>query len=290
MEFNVFSFPFEQIGWCLRQLSLSGSMGNVIAIILYLVIGAIPVVAFLLLKKERKNCKVDFLLLFLSVLLYIMMYYMINPGLMVSTVAGSGRMLWGSTFYSVLLTYFVMRLLGTNKRVDIKSLHKCLYIVLVVVLLMFAGSVLVEMFVNLPADCTELTERNTGVTSQADLTLSYVALALQSIVSALPNALSAVAVFFSIKVIRELLKDVYSEMAVTWVKKIGVFCKRSLVVVVVVIMTVNVLQLMLAAYIYDIHILVSIPVFAILFLLVIHVMAKYMEENQRLKQDNDLFI
>jgi len=290
MEFNIFSFPFEQIGWGLRQLSLSGSVGNVVAIIVYLLIGALPIVGFLILKKNRKNAKVDFMLLALSILLYVMMYYMINPGLIISNVAGAGRMMWGATFYSVLMTYLVVRLLGTNKRVDLQSLQKSLRIVLVFILLLFVANVVIEMFVNLPAAWTALAEKNTAVASASDLTLSYIGLALRSITTALPNALSAVAVFFAIKALKELLKDAYSEAAVVWVKKIGVFCKRSLIVVAVVIMLVNVLQLIFAAQIHDIYILVSIPVFAIMFLLVIHVMAKYMEENQRLKKDNDLFI
>ena len=290
MEFNIFSFPFEQIGWGLRQLSLSGSVGNVFAIIIYLLIGAVPVIGLLVLKKKRKNRKVDFMLPLLSILLYVMMYYMINPGLIISMVAGGGRMMWGATFYSVLMTYFLIRLLGANKRVDLESLQKSLRLVLVVVLLIFVANVVIEMFVNLPAVWTALAEKNTAVALPSALTLSYIGLALRSIVTALPNALSAVAIFFAIKVLKELLKDAYSETAVAWVKKIGVFCKRSLIVVVVVVMLINVFQLIFAAQIHDIYILVSIPVFAILFLLVIHVMAKYMEENQRLKKDNDLFI
>ena len=55
-------------------------------------------------------------------------------------------------------------------------------------------------------------------------------------------------------------------------------------------MLLNIAQLLCADLLYQIHITVNIPIFAILFLLVIHVMARYIEENQKLKQDNDLFI
>ena len=289
MEFNLFSFPFEQIGWGLRQLSLSGSIGNVVAILFYGIISFSPMGIFVILKKHKRSYAADFMLPVLSILLFVMMYYMINPGLIVSMVAGAGRMMWGATFYSVLVTYLVIRLLGTDKRVDLKSLQKTLRIVLVFILFLFAGSVAIEIFINLPEAWTNLAEKNTGIDA-SQLTLTYIALALRSIASAIPNALSAVAVFLSVKVLKELLEDAYSETAVVMVRKIGVFCRRSLIVVAVVIMLVNVLQLMFASKIYDVHIWVSIPVFAILFLLVIHLLAKYMEENQRLKKDIDLFI
>jgi len=297
MEFNVFSFPFEQIGWGLRQLSLSGSSGNAFAIIIYLLIGLIPAGGFLLLKKKRKSCTIDIMLLVLSVLLYVMMYYMINPGLIVSMVAGAGRMMWGATFYSMLMTYFVIRLLTKNIKTDLNSLQKSLRRVLIFIMFLFAASVAIEMFVNLPAAWDMLAGEDTGTEApldllygEPDLILTYVGVTLRSIATALPNALSAVVVFFCIKVLKELLRDAYSEQAVVMIKKIGLLCKRSLITVAIMVMVVNVLQLMFAAQIYNIHIVVAIPVFSILFLLVIHVMARYIEENQRLKKDNDLFI
>ena len=39
---TLIAFPFEQIGAGLRVLSLSGAVGNVVAIILYMLLGLIP--------------------------------------------------------------------------------------------------------------------------------------------------------------------------------------------------------------------------------------------------------
>lgn len=39
---TLIAFPFEQIGAGLRVLSLSGAVGNVVAIILYILLGLIP--------------------------------------------------------------------------------------------------------------------------------------------------------------------------------------------------------------------------------------------------------
>lgn len=81
METTFMTFPLEQIGWGLRQLSLSGAMGNIIAIIIYFLIGFIPCGVYWYLRKNGKLYKIDAMLPLLSVLLWIVLYYMINPGL-----------------------------------------------------------------------------------------------------------------------------------------------------------------------------------------------------------------
>lgn len=297
MELNIFTFPFEQIGWALRQLSLSGAIGNVFAIIIYLFIGAIPAGIFLLLKKKGKSHEIDIMLLVLCVLLFVLLYYMINPGLIATTVPGSGKAMWGSVFYSLLVAYLVIRAVIKNEEKDLNTLQKNLRIVLILIMVLFAVSVVVEMFVNLPSAWAKVEEGNTGTGTPLDLfygvpdlTLTYVFLVMRSIVTALPNGLSAIAVFFCIKALEELISDSYSEKAVAIVRKIIVFCKKSVILVAVLGMIINVAQLVFESQLYDVNVTVSIPIFSFLFLLVIHVMGRYIEENQRLKKDNDLFI
>lgn len=294
MGFDIMSFPLEQIGWGLRQLSLSGAVGNVFAIIIYLGIGAIPCGIFFWLRSKKKDCKVDYLLLLLSVMLLVVLYYMINPGLLAVSMLGSGKIFMGGTFYSVLVGYLVLRFILKKQTTDLESLQKSLRIVLVFVMILFAWSVVAECAVNLPAAIQSVREGNsvsdTFFFEAPDLTMTYVILVFQSAVNALPNGLCAVVIFFCIKTLDELLQNSESEKAVEMVKKITVFCKKSLVVVVVSGMMCNLAQILLSSQLYYMHISVNIPVFAIVFMLVIHIMARYIEENQKLKEDNSLFI
>ena len=48
------AFPFEQIGGLLRILSLSGVVGNIIAILLYVGICLVPSMVYLQLYKKKK--------------------------------------------------------------------------------------------------------------------------------------------------------------------------------------------------------------------------------------------
>lgn len=73
MGFELFSFPFYQIGWVLRRLSLSGTAGNAAATALYLVICLLPVIwlFFRSLRLRRRPWPVDLWLPVISARLFL---------------------------------------------------------------------------------------------------------------------------------------------------------------------------------------------------------------------------
>ena len=91
---TLIAFPFEQIGAGLRVLSLSGAVGNVVAIILYMLLGLIPAGIWGFLHWRKKSESLDFMLLVISALLFVTLYYMINPGLLSTGVPGPGNGPW----------------------------------------------------------------------------------------------------------------------------------------------------------------------------------------------------
>lgn len=90
---TLIAFPFEQIGAGLRVLSLSGAVGNVVAIILYMLLGLIPAGIWGFLHWRKKSEPLDIMLLVISALLFVTLYYMINPGLLSTGVPGTGKWL-----------------------------------------------------------------------------------------------------------------------------------------------------------------------------------------------------
>ena len=88
---TLIAFPFEQIGAGLRVLSLSGAVGNVVAIILYMLLGLIPAGIWGFLHWRKKSEPLDIMLLVISALLFVTLYYMINPGLLSTGVPGTGK-------------------------------------------------------------------------------------------------------------------------------------------------------------------------------------------------------
>ena len=127
---TLIAFPFEQIGAGLRVLSLSGAVGNVVAIILYMLLGIIPAGIWGFLHWRKKAEPLDFMLLVISALLFVTLYYMINPGLLSTGVPGTGKWSLGSTFDSVLLGYLLIRILLHYKNAGTEKLQKGLWFLL----------------------------------------------------------------------------------------------------------------------------------------------------------------
>ena len=71
---TLIAFPFEQIGAGLRVLSLSGAVGNVVAIILYMLLGLIPAGIWGFLHWRKKSEPLDIMLLVISALLFVTLY------------------------------------------------------------------------------------------------------------------------------------------------------------------------------------------------------------------------
>ena len=299
MEFSIFTFPMEQIGWGLRQLSLSGAVGNIIAIILYVLLSLVPCAVLIGLKRTKKACKADWMLLFVSASIFYTLYYMINPGLFFELSVVMGKQVLGCTFYSVLIGYLILRILEKSAQADCITLQKGLGVLLYLVMVLFAYVVVMEFAVNLPASIQAVQAGNQLVGDwmlgdfgygTVNLTLTYVFLVLQSVVNALPYVLDIFVLFTATKAINELLVNAYSDAAVVGVQNIAGLCSKVLAIMVIVSMCFNVAQLLCRNGLHQINITATIPVVSILLIVLILVVARYVRESQKLKRDNDLFI
>jgi len=120
---KILTFPFTLLGNALRSLSLSGTIGNIAAIVLYLAIAALP----LLFKWKKKWQKEDWLLPVTSVLILYVLYYFINPGLrpllMNTTI---GNLTLALLVYSVLIFWSIIKLLQSCSVKDRHYLYRVL--------------------------------------------------------------------------------------------------------------------------------------------------------------------
>ena len=163
---TVMAFPFEQIGIGLRALSLSGSIGNTLAIIFYTILCLVPVIPVLLLYKKQKMFPEDWLLGILSIVLFVTYYFMINPGLIQAhiSVAGSnvGKALLGSIVYSILFTYIILRVLRLFFQADTGKLFQYMGALLFILNMLFVALIFGVRFNNLFESFKTLREGNIG--------------------------------------------------------------------------------------------------------------------------------
>ena len=76
----VTAVPWAQIAALLRTLSLGGGVGNAVAIVLYVLICLLPLLALGLIRRRRRWAAEDAMLAALSALLFWGLYTLINPG------------------------------------------------------------------------------------------------------------------------------------------------------------------------------------------------------------------
>lgn len=274
------AFPFEQIGLGLRILSLSGAVGNGIAVLLYALISLIPCFFWLWLKKIHKIRKIDLLLVGLSILLFIVFYYMINPGLFFTGVPGIGKWMLGCMFYSVFFGYLTIRMLIIYTHADEGKLQKGLYLLLwilnFVFIYMIFGRLLGEFLKN--------------INNIQGSKITCVFIGFHYLVNILPYLFDIGIIFLAIHMLKTLEISWYSDEAVREVNRLADFGVKALEITVSVEVIFNLAQIWFCNQLLQVDIVITIPFFSIIFVFAVLLFARYVQENQRLKMDNDLFI
>ena len=120
--------------------------------------------------------------------------------------------------------------------------------------------------------------------------MTYAILGLRFVVEALPYALDIVTVFLALKLVDVMSSDRYSEDTVIVANQLSQWCAKTLAVVMISNMGLNLIQLIFANELRNMSSNVSIPVVSIAFVLAVLILARMIAENRTLKGDNDLFI
>lgn len=289
------SFPFTQIGTALRWLSLSGSAGNAVAIVIYVVISLAPCIALLIIKRRRALFPEDWVLAALSALLFAVVYQAINPEFLSSSfiieggIAGTvARAVSGTTVYSVLCAYIVLRLLRLFFESDTERLQKHMIRLLYIVNAVFVFFIFGTRLASLPQAFRTLASTNTGFGHS--LGLSYVFVVLTFVIDVIPYVFNIAVVFSGITFLRELGENRYSDESVVSAGRLSKICKLSLIVTVSSNAGFNALQFLLASRLTVISSRIQIPVYSILFVLAVLLLSRFATENKALKDDNDSFI
>lgn len=290
---TVMAFPFEQISIGLRWLSLSGAGGNLVAVVFYWLICLLPVIILGLIARKRKLQVEDWLLVIFSAVLFAVLYLMINPGLLgnylgdIASLTGSQAIL-GCILYSVLIGYGVLRIVRLFFTADIEGLQRYLCILLYGLNLIFVYLIFGACLDHLLEGISTLYAGNVG--NEQGIGLSRNFLILQYLVNAVPYGLNMLIVFAALDLLGALTADRYGEGAVAAAEKLSRLCGRALQLVVVINIAFNLLQLILLNSLAVVNTTVQLPLLSIAFVLGTLLLAQYIRENKRLKDDNDMFI
>ena len=283
----IISFPFLQIGQGMRTLSLAGGVGNVIAVILYIFFCSTPIVMVLLIR--NKNFE-DVLLPVLSIVLFVVMYYMINPGILpiATNAIHIGRALLGGIAYSLIMAYCVLRILRVFYKASAKDLARYIGIALQLFNILFVVYIFGFIFGRMLRAFDVLRIGNIG--HEHLLGTTYVFIFLRHAVIALPYFLNIWIVFTALRLLDAININLYSDETISAAKYVSKACGCALKIMVLSSAGLNVLQLMLLSSLHDINSSIDIPVVSITFVLGALLLTRYMVENKALKDENNQFI
>lgn len=267
--FDILSFPLQKIADFLGYLSLKSSIGNVIAIIIFTLFCLVPVFILLLKVKRKTFVKTDSLLVLLSVVLFTVVYLLMNPSEMgflgyvndTSTVTFS--------FWSLLASYIILKLVETIKKSSTVR-----------------SELLFDLMIKIIGACFVFELCSMEITKTEVWIVSLVAF----VVSALPSFFGILIVFSCLRVVSYFALDRYSDNTICSIEKLSSLCIISLKTSAIVTALYAVIQLRFISELSDINFSINIPIVPLCFILLTLIITGFLKESKELKEDNDSFI
>lgn len=288
---GVMAFPFEQLGSLLRRLSLSGGAGNICAIIIYVCLCLLPLIPAAVKAKKNNFSAGDWLLVLLCPVLAGVLYVMINPALISfwgEESLPAMKAIFGGVCWSVLVSWLVLSVLGDIQSHGSGNIQRWLRVLLWLMAAYFAAEAFGGGISDMVSTVKHVQAGNTG--RLGELGTSYLAIALQFVVKALPDVLCAIVAAKAALLLKAWAAEPYGEEAVSGAEALGDFCMLSLKTTVVYCLIFNLAQLALIKNLAVVSVKINIPVVAMAFVLLVLLLARFLRENKALKDDNDMFI
>lgn len=281
--FGLLSLPFTAVGWCLRKLSLSGAVGNGVAIALYVLLCAVPLVLWRRSRRRRE----DWLLVLLSGVLALVLYYMVNPNLRHSMMQNAvGDAVYAASVWSTLVTWGVLKLLYSDEW----GLDRNIYRVLRIFLLLCAASCLVECFGTGTARLVSHLKLNPAVWPGYHRELTMAFLALGYLAAAVEYGFAALVLYRGAGLLTELERDPFAEGCVKAANSVSGTCRTGLSVICLMCLTLNVAQILMTPLLQNISVAVTVPVAGLAVCFAMLAVTKLLVRGKELKDDNDLFV
>lgn len=283
-QHSILTAPFVLSAMGLRALSLSGTWGNLAAILLFAVTGLLPLLPVL----RRKWCKEDVLLPLCSLSLWYALYHLINPALLPVVLSGStGQMILCGCVYSTILCWGILRLMRWCGKAGSDSIYQALRIFLYILMAEFAFSIFTA-FTSLWESIGAVKESNTM--PGLDLAPTYLFLGLSTAATVTEYALDAFVMVRAVRLLWQLEQDPYSEACCLASQRTTAACRVALVTIALSSTALTVLQVLFASRLHSLAATFRVPVTSMALVFALMALNRLLSEGRLLKEDNELFI
>jgi hypothetical protein len=282
---SLLAFPFEQIGVGLRALSLTGQIGNGLALAIWVGLSMLPLIPAWQHRKDKTRVWENGSYYLLSGLLLFVLYGMANPTISYSYFPEIGdsflpvmKAILGATVWSVVVMLVIFRLLQLFRSAETNQLLGYLRTLLYALCALFTGVIALSYGGMLVIGLANMQRSMDGV-----MTIMHF------LVSALPYVLDIAVTLSALTLLDALLSEDQSSVA-TYADRLSSLCCMALGITAASVVALNILQLVLSRWLSDIAVSVDIPIMSIAFVLSVLLISRLITENMRLRNDNDLFI
>jgi len=275
--------PLSIIASGLRQLSLGGPVQNVIAVLLYIMIGLIPLLGLIVMKKSKVNLG---MMIGLSIAVYVTFYFMINPHIIYEqfqlyylfegdTIEKMIQLALAYSLYAFILLFVVIKGLNQSLHNLERLLKGLVYIIIGVLTIYYAYGVTADLVVKVVEEETMIVSFYHGL----------------KLVSALLIYGCFVGVLYYGKdLIVVLLKQRFEKNAVHISHIIIKVSKLLITIVLISQIILNGYQLIFIKHFSDIHFSFDLPLIEFTITLVFLIMSDYFNRVHSMQEDHELVI
>lgn len=282
---SVLAFPWEQLGFGLRTLSLAGGIGNGLSLTICAGISLLPALFAFASRNKRTSIGETVVLCCMTVILFPVLLGMINPTRVLSALPASAddflpvvKGALGCTVWSVVVLWLVLRWVRRFRESDTDHLLRYLRAALYALCLLFDAGIALS--------CG--TQLITGLAA-AQKTPDTIMAVLRFAAASLPYLLD-IGITLSAITLLDAWRAGSQADTVRSADRLSRRCRLALGMTAASTVVLNVAQILLARWLSDISVRVEIPVVSLAFLLLILFAARLIEENRKLRDDNALFI
>jgi hypothetical protein len=288
----IAQFPLAQLGALLRSLSLSGALGNVTAFVLYIALCVVPLVFVALHIKKQAFKAEDWLLVVMSGFSFYMMYMMINPAYLARIpcyISGDvGKAVLGGAFYSLLIGYLVLRLMRSAGSTGTDSLLKVLRLLFAVIAVVLVLSISYIGVSGVRTDLAAIQSGNTDPSVSLGATNFFVL--LRYALTQAPVVMELAIFLLGMRLCDHLRADRYGEEAVNAANKLAAFAKKTVAVILLCCIALNLAQILFAGSLVSVDFLTLLPLDAIAVALSALLLTRFFVASRELKRDNQMII
>lgn len=273
-------------GKWLRALSLSGVGGNILAWGIVLVITVLPVILLLLWRRRGGWRPADALLPLLSVLLFALCYFLVNPTFLPSPAEKFFPLACGGAALSVLVAWFAFTVLGALEVSPAERLAAALRPLFIGWASLLAFSACYTRMAAFLTGWAEVAAANTA----GGYGPTVAVMGSTGLLSVIPDLLASATLVWAAQLVGAMGNQVFNEEIVALCRHTAKSCRRVAGLELLAAVAANLLQLLLLGVLRSTSFTVVIPLVPLSLSVALYFLCRCLEQGKALQDDNDSII